>query len=329
MGRLLPFKSESSQQPGDPRVLDLDDDATEETLSALSSETARKILATLYEEPKTPPEIRDEVGTSLQNVHYHVENLQEADLIQPAGSGYSEKGTEMTIYAPASEALVLFAGQDHDRSRLKSALARLLGAVGVLALASVALRRVVESLDGASVGFGSGGDAGGTDGASGGADGGDVGAADAESAGATGGDGGDSGAEATTEADTIAEESAVDTVAETATPTDGGGGIGIQKVTPTDTPTPEATSAPTDAATDTPVEVTLDTATEAPEVGGNLTAETATPTGTALPDGGAVTTTRQAAETGADGLLSDPAVAFFLGGLFMIAVFGVWWYWQS
>ena len=52
-------------------------------------------------------------------------------------------------------------------------------------------------------------------------------------------------------------------------------------------------------------------------------------TGTALPDGGAVTTTRQAAETGADGLLSDPAVAFFLGGLFMIAVFGVWWYWQS
>jgi DNA-binding transcriptional ArsR family regulator len=145
MSRLLPFKSEPTRSPEGARILSLEDEATEDALSALSSDTAREVLALIYEEPRTPPEIRDAIDTSLQNVHYHLENLEEADLIQPAGSGYSEKGTEMTVYAPASEAVVLFAGAEDDGSRIQTALARLLGAVGLLALASIAVRRVART----------------------------------------------------------------------------------------------------------------------------------------------------------------------------------------
>jgi hypothetical protein len=100
------------------------------------------VLASTYEEPKTPPEIRETVGTSLQNVHYHLDCLEEAGLLEPAGTGYSAKGNEMTVYAPAREAVVLFAGAEADGSRLRDLLKRLFGLflfVGVSTLLFAAL----------------------------------------------------------------------------------------------------------------------------------------------------------------------------------------------
>jgi DNA-binding transcriptional ArsR family regulator len=137
---LLPLRSESAPDPDEPRVVGLDGDDADEAFDALSSSTTRRVLSLLYENPSTPAEIRDRIGTSLQNVHYHVEKLEDAGLIEPAGVGYSEKGTEMTVYAPSNEAVVLFAGRRDDRSRLRTAIERLfptiialLGATAVFA----------------------------------------------------------------------------------------------------------------------------------------------------------------------------------------------------
>lgn len=288
MSRLLPFKSEPTQSPDEPRVLSLEDDATEEALSALSSDTARKILSLVYEEPRTPPEIRDEVGSSLQNVHYHLENLEEAALVKPAGSGYSEKGTEMTVYAPASEAVVLFAGARDEGGRIQTALTRLLGAVGLLAVASVVVRRVTRStLGGVSLTGGGADGAGGGDAGGGGAESGDDGTAPATEA--AGGDGAD-----------------VDIASQ-------------------DSPTPTESLADTPAATETPANTPTPAATETP---------TAEPTGTPTPAGTpsptpeptTVGASDAVATAGDGGLLADPAVAFFLGGLFMIVLGGAWWY---
>lgn len=132
---LLPRFVES--EPDDPRVLDVTGDDAGEAFDALSSETARRILATVYDEPSTPTEVREEVGTSLQNVHYHLDRLESAGLVQEAGVGYSEKGNEMTVYAPESEAVVLFAGEEHQRSRLQDVLGRILGLYVLLAVASI------------------------------------------------------------------------------------------------------------------------------------------------------------------------------------------------
>jgi DNA-binding transcriptional ArsR family regulator len=134
---LLPLRVESMVRPGEPRVLGIDGEDADETFEALSSRTARSILAVIYDDPRTPPEVRDEVGTSLQNVHYHLAKLEAAGLIEPAGVGYSEKGNEMTVYGPASEAVVLFAGPEHERSRLRSLLERVFGLVVVVALATL------------------------------------------------------------------------------------------------------------------------------------------------------------------------------------------------
>jgi len=283
MGRLLPFQPETTHRPDEPKVLDLEAEATAEMLSALSSETAREILSTVYEEPRTPPEIRDEVGTSLQNVHYHLENLEDAELIQPAGSGYSEKGTEMTVFAPANEAVVLFAGQERHHSRLKTALARLLGAVGLLAVASLAIQRLF-----------------GPDGTTG------------EAAPGTGVASLDNGT-TTTRAATEATDGGLDVqdVGDSGVETTGTAG---PAGTPSATDTPILTESSSATPTSTPTDTPADTPTAADAVT-NMTTNGGTPL-----DGA------EAALGLGQGL--DPAVAFFLGGLFMLIVIAGWRYWQ-
>lgn len=158
---LLPSRLEVSPSPDEPRVLDIDGDGADDAFSALGSETARKVLAATYEEPLTPSEIRDEVGTSLQNVHYHVENLEDAGLIEPAGTGYSEKGNEVTVYAPANEAVVLFAGDEHAGSRLRERLKGIFGLVLTVAVATLAFAVATDSLTRPRfAGSGGGGDGG-------------------------------------------------------------------------------------------------------------------------------------------------------------------------
>ena len=145
---LLPRRVESDRRPDDARVLDIEGEAADRAFEVLSSATAREILTAIYEEPRTPPEVRDEVGTSLQNVHYHLERLEDADLIEASGVGYSEKGSEMTIYAPRSEAVVLFAGRESDRSRLGRLLGRVLGLYILLAATVAVVGSARELLSG-------------------------------------------------------------------------------------------------------------------------------------------------------------------------------------
>ncbi|MFB6128239.1 MAG: ArsR/SmtB family transcription factor [Halorhabdus sp.] len=162
MGQLLPRRGERGETAEEPRVLGLTEGAADEAFAALSSETARRVLALVYDDPRTPVEIREEIGTSLQNVHYHVEKLESADLIESVGTDYSAKGNEMNVYAPTSEALVLVAGEEEDESMLKRAVGRLLAGVGVLAAGAIAFGFAVQQFltdsttDGLSGGDGSG-----------------------------------------------------------------------------------------------------------------------------------------------------------------------------
>ena len=113
-------------------------------LEALSSDTAREILSTLYDEPTTASELADAVDTSIQNARYHLEKLQDADLIEPVDTWYSSRGTEMTVYAPTNEPLVLAAGPPDRTSALKDAITSVIGAIGILAVVSFVLDRGIR-----------------------------------------------------------------------------------------------------------------------------------------------------------------------------------------
>ena len=134
------------------RVIDVDDAETDEVLDALSSETSRAMYRTLFEEPATPSEIADRVDTSVQNVNYHVTNLETAGLVEPIDTRYSAKGNEMTVYGPATDPLV-FVGNEDIRPHVEGSLSDVVAGLGVLGLASLFVQwgaeRLVDSPSGA------------------------------------------------------------------------------------------------------------------------------------------------------------------------------------
>ena len=137
---LLPLKSRVEPTQDGANVISISEEAADEVFETLSSSTARRILSLLYEEPRPASELADETDTTVQNVRYHLNNLQAADLVSVVDTWYSEKGTEMNVYAPNDTAVVLTAGRESTTDRLQSTIRELLGAVGIFALASVAVQ---------------------------------------------------------------------------------------------------------------------------------------------------------------------------------------------
>jgi DNA-binding transcriptional ArsR family regulator len=143
MSSLLPIRSEPSTGGQDPRVVDLEGEDAEQVFSALSSTTARRIVATLHEEPRTQSDLAEELDTTVQNVRYHLDNLEEAGLVEVVDTWYSSRGNEMQVFAPADGALIV-SGDEGTASRLRSALSRLIGGVAVLGLASLFVQTLVQ-----------------------------------------------------------------------------------------------------------------------------------------------------------------------------------------
>jgi DNA-binding transcriptional ArsR family regulator len=243
---LLPSSPDVSGD-GSPRVVDVDSDDADELVSALGSETAREILSTLHEEPAPPSTIADRVDTSLQNAQYHLGRLEAAGAVEVAGTAYSEKGREMDVFAPADEPLVIVAGGEEESSRLRDALRRLVGGIGVLAVGSL----VVQALAG------------------------ELPLPIAQSGGAGGGDAGEKAVVGEATAPTANSTTATPTPTETATETAGtateGGVTAFDAATSTPTATSEPTAIPTATPTPTPTstEVAATTATD-PGVGTTL-----------------------------------------------------------
>ena len=220
MADLLPSRPDIPDDDKEPRVVGLDSDEADDLLAAISSETARETLSTLHDDSAPASGVADRIDTSIQNAQYHLDRLETAGLIEAAGTAYSEKGREMTVYAPADGALVVVAGPEENSSGLRSALTQLLGGIGAIALGSVVVDRLARtgaapaprsSTDDAAVS---------SDGAAGAA---------ANASGTT-------------------EPAATPTPRPTGTPTAADdGGVGIAEVTPTSTSTAEPAATPTPA----------------------------------------------------------------------------------
>lgn len=145
MGRLLPTRSETSIARSDePSVVFLDDDRADTVLAAVRSDTARTILRALLREPASASELATAIDSSVENVSYHLETLQERQLIEEYDTVYSEKGREMTVYGVAEDPLVVIFGSSENEEQLLAAFSRLasvVGPVGVL----IALKEVLSN----------------------------------------------------------------------------------------------------------------------------------------------------------------------------------------
>ena len=329
MADILPTRPDlPDDDEKEPRVVGLDSDEVDDLLAAISSATARQVLDELHDEPGPPSDIAGRVDTSIQNAQYHLDRLENAGLIESAGTAYSEKGREMTVYAPSDRALVVVAGNEDDTSGLQSALTQLLGGLGVVALGSVVVDRLVRSGTGPSLSVGSSGAGGGSGGDSGGA---------TNLSGTAESDASVTDATATPAPDTAtpAPDTATPTEARTATQTTSGGdGGGFQIAEATETPTPAATGTPAPDATGTATPA----ATEAPaptETSGSVPTETVAEATQTVSDAArtAVETTQTAAGGGGDPLDAvasavaglPPGALFFLGGVVALSFVALVW----
>lgn len=285
---LLPSKpdAEPSEDAG-PRVIGVDSEDADDVLAALSSSTARELLSELHREPASPSALADTVGTSVQNVQYHLQKLEQAGAIEVVDTAYSAKGREMDVYAPADQPLVIFAGDQQKGSTIRTALSRLLGAVGILGIASFLVQAVFQdgapwAEDGAVTVDGTTDDEGTapeeTDEATAGGDGGDAGTGGDGDDGAGGEIQADSADEPSIEEETAGEDMGAETV-------DSGGATEGQ-----------------DATADTAVNETVRP--EESPLPGTDEVETVVDTAGNLP----------------------PGALFFAGGLFALALMGAWLY---
>lgn len=137
MSSIFPLRDTVTRdEPEEPRLVDLDEETADEVFEALAASTTRKIFLSLHEEPQTASDLAELTDTSVQNAQYHLQKLQDAGLISVVDTWYSERGSEMEVYAPDDESLVLYAGRDKQRS-FRSLLNRVLGFGSVLVPSSI------------------------------------------------------------------------------------------------------------------------------------------------------------------------------------------------
>lgn len=125
---------------GNTNTVDLTGDQADAFFDALSSETSREVFEALYQEPSTPSELAEAINTSVQNIHYHLQKLEGADLIEPVETVYSNRGREVDIYAPTHEAVILITGMESTVNRIKRLLNRFVGSIAVLLIAALVIQ---------------------------------------------------------------------------------------------------------------------------------------------------------------------------------------------
>jgi DNA-binding transcriptional ArsR family regulator len=104
---LLPRRPPIDEPDRGTHVTTLGTGEAADACKLLGTETAAAILSQLASEPGTASDVAGDVDTSLQNVDYHLKRLHDAGLVRAVGTWFSERGTEMTVYAPAHERLVI------------------------------------------------------------------------------------------------------------------------------------------------------------------------------------------------------------------------------
>ena len=105
-------------------LVSLDEEQAKKLAEVLSNKTARLILNYLSEhEDKSESDIAKALHLPLTTVHYNIENLKKASLIEVQHFMWSEKGKAMDLHSVAKKFIVLSPKGTHvDASRLKNLL---------------------------------------------------------------------------------------------------------------------------------------------------------------------------------------------------------------
>ncbi len=105
-------------------LVSLEEEQAKKLADVLSNKTARQILNYLSEhEEQSESDIAKTLKLPLTTVHYNIENLKKAELIEVKHFMWSEKGKAVDLHSVAKKFIVLSPKGTHvDASRLKNLL---------------------------------------------------------------------------------------------------------------------------------------------------------------------------------------------------------------
>ncbi|HDS46294.1 MAG TPA: ArsR family transcriptional regulator [Methanomicrobia archaeon] len=126
-------------------ILPLNDKNSKLISQVISNDTARAILETISDAPRSTTEIAEKLGIPLTTVQYNLEKLAEAGLVKVARTRYSRKMKPVKLYAPQRKYVVIAPGTA-DRSDVIAALKRYLTIIAVAVFGSLAIEGLMMRL---------------------------------------------------------------------------------------------------------------------------------------------------------------------------------------
>ncbi len=88
-------------------LVDLNEPKTKKLAETITSETSRKILNHLAEKEDTEASMAKILALPISTVHYHLQKLQEAGLVNVEEFHYSQKGREVNHYKLANKYIII------------------------------------------------------------------------------------------------------------------------------------------------------------------------------------------------------------------------------
>jgi DNA-binding transcriptional ArsR family regulator len=126
-------------------ILPLNDKNSKLISQVISNDTARDILETISDAPRSTTEIAEKLGIPLTTVQYNLEKLAEAGLVKVARTRYSRKMKPVKLYAPQRKYVVIAPGKA-ERSDVIAALKRYLTLIAVAVFGSLVIEGLMMRL---------------------------------------------------------------------------------------------------------------------------------------------------------------------------------------
>ena len=131
-------------------LVDLNETKTKKLAETITSNTSRKILNHLTEKDHdTENNISKELNIPISTIHYHLQKLTEAKLIEVKEFHYSEKGREINHYKLANKYIII-------APKKVSGLREKLKGILPVTIASISIAAIIKFIQSTSKSFTSG-----------------------------------------------------------------------------------------------------------------------------------------------------------------------------
>ncbi len=127
---------ENEKDPSDEKLLILPlGEESKKITQVISNDTARQIIELLADAPLSASDIAERLQAPLTTITYNLENLESVGLVKVERIKYSEKGREVKIFAPVRK-LIVVVPEKTDRKSVADVLKKYLGVILAAVLAS-------------------------------------------------------------------------------------------------------------------------------------------------------------------------------------------------